>query len=603
MRPFRLLAVFALTAGLAVALGDVSSADDSPATKAEKLAKLKEKLKNADPATKAKLLEKFKNADPETKAKFKGLFKGQGKGKGKAEPPQAPPPALAPAKPTAPPPKPPAEQNPAALARLIDGHLDRKLSEAKVSPAPQATDDEFLRRAYLDLSGVIPTLAQAKAFLDDKAPDKRSRLIDELLAGPNFGRHLTDGWMAKLVPGGTDNRFIPRDPFGDWLEKQFNDNRPWNEVVADILTATGTVEENPAVTFVLANRSTDKLTDQTTQHFLGVQLQCAQCHNHPFTEWKQAEYWGVAAFFEKVKPDNPRNVLRGFDNLKIGVAEGVGRSKVKDFFPEGAKTVPAKFLGGPEPELNRAAPYRPVLATWLTAADNPYFAKAMANRVWGQLFGRGIVNPVDDLHDGNPPSHPELLDTLAKDFAANGFDLKYLYRAVCNTNAYGRTSKPPKGAADPDPALFARMTVKVMTPEQLFDSLAQATGAQAQIAERMKDNPKRGPVGPRNQFVQFFLAGAEEANPVEYEAGIPQALKLMNSRLVGNPAAVRAYASPSDPPAAVFERVYLAALSRRPTPAEVKKLNGYMTKAGNPAAGYSDVLWAVLNSSEFTMVR
>ena len=600
MRPLlRPLAVFLLTAGLAVAFGDASAADDATA-KAEKLAKLKAKLKNADPETKAKILEKLKNADPDTKAKLKALLKGKGKAE---QAPPAPPPALAPAKPAAPPPIPPANQDPAALARLIDGHLDRKLSEAKVSPAPQATDDEFVRRAYLDLTGVIPTLAQAKAFLDDQSPGKRTRLIDELLADPNFGRHLTDGWMAKLVPGGTDNRFIPRDPFGDWLEKQFNDNRPWNEVVADILTATGTIADSPAVTFVLTNRSADKLTDQTTRHFLGVQLQCAQCHNHPFTEWKQTEYWAMAAFFEKVRPDNPRNPVRGGDNTAIGVQEGVGRSRAREFFPEGAKTVPAKFLGGPEPELNRATPYRPVLAKWLTAADNPYFAKAMANRVWGQLFGRGIVNPVDDIHDGNPPSHPELLDALAKDFAANGFDLKYLYRAVCNSAAYGRTSKPAKGVPDPDPALFARMTVKAMTPEQLFDSLAQVTGTQAAIAERMKDNPKRGPVGPRNQFVAFYLAGAEEANPVEYEAGIPQALKLMNSRLVGNPAAVRAYASPGDRPAEVFERLYLAALSRRPTAAEVKRLTAHLNQAANPAAGYSDVLWAVLNSSEFTMVR
>jgi hypothetical protein len=593
MRPvFRPLAVFALTAGLAVALGDASAAADPAAAKAEKLAKLKELFKNADPATKAKLKEQFKEK-----------LKGKGKGKGKAEPAPAPPPALAPAKPSAPPPKPPADQDPAALARLIDDHLDRKLAEVGVTPAPQASDDEFLRRAYLDLTGVIPTLAQARAFLDDRSPDKRSRLVDELLAGPNYGRHLTDGWMARLIPGGTDNRFIPRDPFGDWLEKQFNDNRPWNEVVTDILTATGTIADNPAVTFALTNRSVDKLTDQTTRHLLGVQLQCAQCHNHPFAEWKQDEYWAMAAFFSKVRPENPRNPLRGGDNTQVGVQEGVGRSRAREFFPEGAKTVPAKFLGGPEPDLNRAEPYRPVLARWLTAADNPYFARATVNRVWGQLFGRGIVNPVDDLHDGNPPSHPELLDALAEDFAANGFDLKYLYRAVCNSRAYQRTSKPTKGAADPDPALFARMTVKVMSPEQLFDSLAQVTGAQAVIAGRMRDNPKRGPFGPRNQFVAFFLAGADEANPVEYEAGIPQALKLMNSRLVGDPRAARAYAAPGDRPAEVFERIYLAALSRRPTAAEVRRLDAHLAKSANPAAGYADILWAVLNSSEFTMVR
>ena len=194
--------------------------------------------------------------------------------------------------------------------------------------------------------------------------------------------------------------------------KEFNKNVAWDKLVSDLVTASGTVEENPAVTYFLANRAIDKLTDTTTQHFMGIQLQCAQCHNHPFTDWKQTEYWGMAEFFARVQPQNPKNGNKGGDNTKIGVQEGANRTKAKDFFPESAKAVAPKFLGGPEQKLDPTQPARPILARWMTAPDNPFFAKAIVNRTWGMLFGTGFVNPIDDMHEKNDPSHPELLDAL-----------------------------------------------------------------------------------------------------------------------------------------------------------------------------------------------
>ncbi|HEY2911291.1 MAG TPA: DUF1549 and DUF1553 domain-containing protein [Gemmataceae bacterium] len=571
MKLFRPLALFAVTFGLAVLVGDVSVGAQNQIKQQKKLKKNKNKNKR-------------KQADP--------------------PPVVAEPEPLPPAKPL-PPLPPPGPKDARLVAKMIDDAIAKKLADLGKSAAPLATDEEFLRRAYLDLNGVIPTADKARAFLDSTDANKRAKLIDELLDDSRFGRHLADFWQARLIPRESNNRFVLREPFTKWLEASFNKNVPWNQFVSNLVAAAGSVEENPAVTFYLANRSVDKLTDHVTQSFLGVQLQCAQCHNHPFTEWKQTEYWGMAEFFSKVKADRAKNAKKGGDNNKIGVIEGPTRTRAKDFFPESAKTVPAKFLGGEQPRLLPSQPYRPALARWITDERNPYFAKSIVNRTWGQLFGAGFVNPIDDMHDGNRPSHPELFEKLARNFAGNGFDLKNLYRAICNSQAYQRSSKPASGGKTED-RLFAHMTVKVFSPEQLYDSLATAIAADKvapQPRAKGANNPKRGPIGLRDQFVQFFLAGADSANAVEYEAGIPQALRLMNSRITNNPGLVRQFVSAGDKPATVFEKIYLAVLSRRPTPAESKRLGEYFAKSSTAVDAYRDVLWVLLNSSEFTMIR
>jgi len=566
MRSFRPLALFALTLGLAVAVGDWTVDAAQPA-KQEKKNKNKNKRKN-----KAAVQEP---AAPAIEA-----------------PPLKP---LAPLGPIGP-------KDALLVAKIIDEQIDQKLAKAKIAPSPISSDEEFLRRVCLDLTGVIPTAEKARAFLDSSDPNKRAILIDELLADPRFGRHLADIWQAKLMPRDTNSRFLVRQPLVKWLEEQFNKNAPWNQFVYNLVAATGTVEENPAVTFFLANRAVDKLTDSVTQNFLGVQLQCAQCHNHPFTEWKQTEYWGMAEFFSKVRPENPKNPKNGADNTKIGVTEGQQRTRAKDFFPESEKAVPPKFLGGEQPKLTPTQAYRPVLARWMTDANNPYFAKAAVNRTWAQLFGSGFVNPIDDMHEGKISSHPELLADLARNFAGNGFDLKNLYRAICNSRTYQRTSKPSPGNSD-DEHLFSHMAVKVLSPGQLFDSLMQVTGPERAIAPAPRAAGKGGPAGPRDGFVQFFLAGGDGANPTEYEAGIPQALRLMNSRITGNPAVIRQFAGPKDAPNQVIEKIYLAALSRRPNEAEMKRLTQYVSKASTPMEAYGDILWVVLNGSEFAMVK
>ncbi len=500
----------------------------------------------------------------------------------------------------------PNRRDPAALARLIDAEIDRKLAQAKIPPSPRCDDAEFLRRVYLDLTGVIPTAEKARAFLDSTDPDKREKLIDELLADPNYGRRMADIWTAKLFPNDSANRFVQKEPFHAWLAEQFHKNTPWDRLVTQLITATGTADQNPAVIYFLANRSIDRLTDTTTQHFLGVQLQCAQCHNHPFSSWKQVEYWGFAAFYSKVRADNPKNPKKAPDAPAPGVQELPTRSKQKDFFPEATKIVAPTFLGGPEAKVNPAEPYRPVLARWMTSPSNPFFARAMVNRLWAHLFARGLVMPVDDMLEENTPSHPELLDALARHMATiGGFDQKYLLKAICLSQAYQRTSRPLPENKEDD-TLYSHMKIKVMTPEQLYDSLAQVIGravANTPAAKNKKGAGRLSNLNARAQFVAFFLAGAEQPSVTSYEAGIPQALRLMNAPLTNNPVLVRGLLGSNPTPAAAIEQLYLATLSRKPTATELNDLTAYVQMTGNPYAAYGDILWALLNSSEFTMIR
>ncbi len=485
------------------------------------------------------------------------------------------------------------------LTARIDHRIDDKLKADGVPASPRADDAEFLRRACLDLAGVIPTAERARDFLDSKEPDKRAKLIDELLASPEYGRHLSDIWQDLLLTRTSDNRRMQPAPFIKWLEESFNANKPWDRFTTELLTASGPQDKSPGVTYFLANNSVDKITDNVARNLLGVQLQCAQCHNHPFTGWKQAEYWGMAAFFMKVRPDNVNRAAR--TGAMPGVSETPGAVRGRQRLPESAKIVPAKFLQGAEPRLRTIEPYRPVLAEWVTSPKNPYFAKAMVNRVWAQLFGRGIVNPVDDMHDGNPASHPELLRELADGFVASGFDVKGLFRTICNSEAYQRSSKPLKGNEDAEAHLYARAAIKPLSPEQLYDSLSRVAGVRDVNQRPGRVRPGRQQPGGRAQFVAFFRA-EEGTDPTEYNAGIPQALRLMNSNQFVPTGLVAAAARSGKKPEDVVEQLYLSTLSRRPTTAETERMMEHVRKRDARDA-YGDIAWALMNCSEFALCR
>jgi hypothetical protein len=487
----------------------------------------------------------------------------------------------------------------AALGRHIDTAIDARLQAEKAPAAALADDAEFIRRVYLDIAGHIPPAAKVVAFLDSREPEKRAKLIDELLASEDFGKHQADIWQALLLPRNSDNRAVQYDAMTKWLAENFNKGMAWDKMVSEIVTASGEAGSNPAVSYVMANRGPDKLTDNVTRMFLGVQLQCAQCHNHPFTTWKQDEYWGMAAFFSKVRLEgNPRAAAKG--NQTVSIADGNrGRPLPK---PESAKTLPPKFLQGELADVKGSDNYRKVLAHWMTTRENPYFSRALVNRLWAQLFGRGLVSPVDDMHDGNPASHPQLLVDLADQFAGSGFDVKHLFRAICNSKTYQHTSKVTPATAEAGAELFSRMAVKVLSPEQLYDSLVQVLGAPGAVNQPRRGAmaAARGPVTPRQQFVNFFKV--EDADPTEYSVGIQQALRLMNSPQMNNSSMLNAVLKGGNPPNEVITQLYLATLARRPTPPELERLTAHVAKAGDqPRTAYADVLWILVNCSEFTV--
>ncbi len=333
-----------------------------------------------------------------------------------------------------------------------------------------------------------------------------------------------------------------------------------------------------------------------------MQLQCAQCHNHPFADWKQAEFWAWPAFSPKksateTEGARQENARRGGAKLRPSQRAGGRPQKL----PDSAKVVPAKFLGGSTPTVPAGESPRSVLAKWLTAPENPYFAKAMVNRLWAQFFGRGLVNPVDNLMKDNPPSHPELFEALSQQFIQSGFDVKYLVRAICNSEAYQRASAPA-GQSTESAILFASMSIKPFTPHQLYDSLAMVLGESTDPIKGQGKKYKGPRPSARTAFVDYFRPG-EGADPNEYPAGIPQVLRLMNAGWADKAGAVVSRAVKTDqPPARNIEKLFLATLSRRPTAAETQRLEKHLQDNKSTAAkAYTDVLWALLNSSEFSL--
>jgi hypothetical protein len=491
------------------------------------------------------------------------------------------------------------------LAALIDRSIEDRLEGLPLSPA--ADDAQFVRRLYLDLHGIVPTVEQTLAFLHARESDKRARLVDALLDDPAYGRHLADLWDSLLLPVNSENRKVPIKPLNGWLARAFQENRPWNEIVHEMLTAVGPQNFNPAVTPFMANAKSlqpHEATDLVTRLFLGVRLECAQCHNHPFDRWKQADYWGLAAFIQKI------TFTSKFDDLTLPprpaghkdiVGTNYGITEVpnpkKRVLPERALPSLPRLLTGEQPQIDpETPPLRPVLAAWLTSPENPWFAQAMANRVWGQLFGRGLVNPVDDLRADNPPTHPELLEDLARQFAAHDFDLKYLFRAICLSGAYQRSSQPVPGNAADD-SHYSRMIAKVLTPEQMFDSLTLVLGEEALFEGKSLDDT-------RQRFVEFFSTD-DEPDAAAYRRGIPQLLKLMNHAGYQRGIAERAASATADRSAEeAVEQLYLLALSRRPSEEEVSQMLGFMREEGGEVQQASvGILWVLLNSSEFALNR
>ena len=492
----------------------------------------------------------------------------------------------------------------AALSARIDQEINRRLGTEKLMAAGPADDADLLRRLYLDLHGVLPPADEVRSFLASATADKQTALIDRLLADGAFGRHFAELYADLLLPRTATNRKVPIAPLQRWLAERFNRNQPWNRTVHEIIAARGPQYENGAVTMYMTNAKSlapHEATDIVSQVFLGIRLQCAQCHNHPFADWKQTDYWGLAAFFSKVqftskfedgRGDRPPPGQKDVVGTNYGITE-IPVPKRNDR-PERALDVPPKFLTGEAPAVDvNQPPLRPALADWLTSPKNPWFARAMVNRTWAHFFGRGLVNPIDDLREDNLPTHPELFDELTRQFVLQDFDLKFLIRAIVGSRAYQRTSA--SRADDNGDALYARMTIKVLAPKQTFDALVHVLGEET-------FNDSKGLDFQREKFVQFFESD-DEPDPTAYRRGIPQLLLLMNSRnyRLGIERQATAMTTGRSTAEAIDE-LYLTVLSRRPTPPERELMQSFVAGHGSRSReAYGGILWTLLNTSEFTL--
>lgn len=511
------------------------------------------------------------------------------------------------------------------LREAIDAEVTAVWQREKVTPAAPATDAEFLRRIYLDLAGIIPTYDEASAFLNDTAADKRAKLIDKLLDSPRYAQHQSDLWdlilFGRNPPGyGTDKR----DGIQRWLREQFAVNRPYDQMIKELLLAEGnSVEHGPAMYYVQYRNQPEDLNEKVTQTFLGVQLQCARCHDHPFDEWKQTDFFGMAAFFARLqiaevgKKDNLTMYAVGEkrtgDVLFTGPAKdqtpGKKGDPIKPKFLHGdALDEPALPEGFKEPKLegNKLPPKpdfsrRDQLAEWITRPDNPYFARAIANRIWGQYFGRGIVHPVDNLSPTNAPSHPAVLDAITKWLIEHKFDLKALTREFVSSQTYQLSSAGQNGEAQP--LWFQHARTRPLSAEELGESWRLATGYDD--ATKDKDpgkNPSRFRPLTGDYVLRFF--GQPNNGVGDFQGGLAEHLYLNNGQLgslfVSGPGSLLTIIGDKDKPANErLDRLFVQTLSRLPTVAERERLEPIIAGGKEADDQRRDLLWALITCSEF----
>lgn len=539
----------------------------------------------------------------------------------------------------------------------IDKLLEEEWKALGVSVADECTDGEFLRRASLDIIGRIPTLTETESFLRDKSAGARERLVDRLLASEEHGRHWAGIWTRLMITDGRfdgNNQNVNPAALSAWLEKEFNRNTPWNEIVFELISATGRWDENGAVNFVIANkmgRDSVRLTSYVTKLFLCVQTQCTECHDHPWNEWKQEQFHGLDAFFSGTRERRVTKTLpSGLVATDYYVLEEAPLSELRDvgayFERRNGLTVfvPPKYIDGrevtalvkgekprgPATELaaidvaTRAAAefrlddesgasgepvyLRKLLAKAVTAPDNPYFARAIVNRLWHHYHGHGFTKDVDDFDNGqDEPSMPDLLDRLASDFVGHGFDLKRLHRWLATGKAYSLSSKR-RGKDNGDAAaFFVSMPCKPMTPEQLYDSILTLTeyGKTAKTAD--SSTARRAFL---DSFRRTFGDGELQTGLPRYNGTITQALMLMNSPEIATACGCvpgtflhRLATDPTIPDERKVEALYLAALCRKPTSNESRVIARVFREAGEGgrAEALEDVLWALVNSAEFLL--
>lgn len=487
------------------------------------------------------------------------------------------------------------------------------------TPAARADDAEWVRRVYLDVVGRIPTVPEAEAFFESSAADKRDRLVAELLDGGEYARNFA-GVFSKALVGRAPNERVNRPAFEKFLRMSFAANKPWNIVVADMVAADGRNDQNGATNFLVAhlNNQAVPATAITARVFLGVQVQCVQCHDHPSGDLKQAAFWELKSLFQQTETveHRLRNATSG--KLESSFTELVMR-------PEGGPTYYETRNGvmkvayprfsdreiDPGPQTNR----RSELAKIMTEGEQPQLARAFVNRLWHHFLGAGFTNPVDDMGPHNPPSHPEVLELLTEEFIRSGYDVKLLVRQICASEPYQLGSRTAHNAVGNQPSAgdvptFAHVYLKRMSPEQLYDSLVTATRAHLVGAADWEKAEEQ-----RQRWMKSFVVSLENDENDEQDTltgTYAQALTLMNGDLMARAldlsastflgGVVRSKGTENDK----IRTLCLAALSRPPTPKELPAMRSVVRRGSSPrapGAGYQDLFWALLNANEFALVH
>jgi len=489
----------------------------------------------------------------------------------------------------------------------IDTHIDAKLQKLKIQPSGLADDATFLRRVSLDLTGQLPTPEEVRAFLADATPTKlkRSKSIDKLIARPAYTDYWTLKWGDLLQSSrkylGEKGTFA----FREWIRDSIATNKPYDKMVRELLTSRGSSYEDPAGNYFRATREPKPTMEKTTQVFMGVRLVCAQCHDHPFERWTQNQYFQMSAFFSAV------GLRPGYE-----IGEEIVFDQRTDYemkHPKDSRVVAPEFLIAssvpvPIPNDDRR---RDALATWLASKQNPFFAKAIANRVWSYFFGKGIIDPVDDIRASNPPVNPALLDALTKDLTDHNFDIQHLMRTIANSRAY-QAAITPNEWNEKDFDNFSHAAPRRVGAEALMDAVASAAGARPNFPEVPEDTNATQLPDPhvgRDGFLDLFGRPSRESScecERRVDLSLPQALNLVNGRTISDAVAdpkgrIAKLILGGKNDAAMVEELYLAAFSRLPNKAESERGQKYLS-GGVRAVRGQDLLWALLNSKGFLYI-
>ena len=503
------------------------------------------------------------------------------------------------------------------IQTVVDQHTSKKWRDLGLVPSDPAADEVFIRRAYLDITGTLPTPKQVREFVASKDPKKKDSLVDQLVETPEYSYYFANKWADILrVKRGKEGNSAQRAQgtfaFHGWIRDAVASDMPYDEFVRSILGATGEESKNPPTVWYKDLQQPEQFVDDTAQVFLGLRIACANCHHHPYEKWSQDDYWGLAAFFGRVgKKQIPVIGAAQQTNTQVIYNKGDGAVTNK----RTSKTAVIKPLDGEPMEIDRSEDPRLKLAEWMTDVKNPFFSKAVSNRYWAHFFGRGIVDPLDDMRVTNPPSNPELLDALAKNLTDNKYSLKELVKTICKSRTY-QLSAIPNDFNKHDKQAYARYYPKRMGAEVLLDAVCQVTDSPTNFGGLPKDRfaPTRAIMLPDESFGSYFLdvfgrpqrISACECERVS-EANLAQALHLLNSDEVQSKlsrqngrADALANAKDTRPDAEKVEELFMWAFGRKPTDSDLKTAMDHIEKHKTAKkTAYENIVWALLNTKEF----